>query len=829
MKLSVSTKVTIGYLFFLIVLVLCVKLVYDNARTFLRLGQTEERITQRRDITDSLVYSMLEANNYERSVCLGEVDDWKTYNRSITRTQALADSLKRFINDTTTHEKIDSLGLLLERKRENAWNVMTIIAKNHDDKYIQEKVKDLQQGKDSIVIRPKTVEKKQDKETVYEVVKTRKGFFSRLADAFRKQRNDTVSVRYRQNTQVEDSVEHSIDVADSVAQVLTEIQQKEQKARARQSRRIRSREEKQQKVGIELTRRIAQLLDEIRLNEHQEWQQAIDADTDTRYDVIRRIVFLGAIAVLSSLVLLFFITRDIRKGKQYREHLEEAKAETERIMAQRERLLLTITHDIKAPAASISGFIELLRECVHDEKGISYLRNIKSSARHLLNLVGALLDYHRLESGNVEVQEVTFDPARLIEGCVEEMQPQAQEKALTLYCDTLACDKKLCEGDAFRIKQIINNLLNNALKYTSEGEVKVTASLKNHKLYINVADTGCGMTAEESRQIFHAFTRLPSAQGIEGVGLGLSITKELVNLLHGDISLSSQKGKGTTFYVTLPIKEANKEASLDKETLPHIPGSTLQEKAPMKEKLGEGRMKVLILDDDALQLRLSGELLRRISAEKWEIATFQQVSEAITWAKKEHPSLVFIDIEMPEMNGMEVLHQYPQLKEATCIAMTAHDESIAPSLRLAGFDTCVFKPIDIKQLTTALHAYVKEMGTEDHKEDVGHHHLDALTAFACGDEDAEQEILESFGKELTTHLSLLRNAMKEHRKEDIAKVAHKVLPTFHLIQSPQEDLLRALSPERIDTLNRKEVEEYTHKVMMEMENLHQEVTNRLRG
>ncbi len=828
-KLSVSAKIAIGYLFFLIVLVLCIKLVYDNARAFLRLDQTEERISHRRDVTDSLVYTLLEANNYERAVCLGEVDDWTSYDRSVKRTQSLATNLKTFINDSVTHHKIDSLNLFLDRKRKNTWNVMVMLSQNHDDKYLQQKVENLRQGKDSIVLRPKTVEKKQDKEVVYEVVKTRKGFFGRLADAFRKQRNDTVNVRYQQHAQVEDSVEHSIDVADSVAVVLSEIHEKEQQARALQARRIRSREGKQQKVGVELTRRVAQLLNEIRVNEYRELQQAIDDDANARYNMIHRIVFLGIIAVLSALVLLFFIMRDIRRRQQYSEHLEEAKAETERIMAQRERLLLTITHDIKAPAASISGFIELLHECVHDERGGSYLRNIKSSAHHLLNLVGALLDYHRLESGNVEVQESTFDPARLVKGCVEEMLPQAREKGLSLCCDTQACRAKLCVGDAFRIKQIINNLLNNALKYTAEGEVNVTASLTDNLLRINVADTGCGMTPEESQRVFHAFTRLPNAQGIEGVGLGLSITKELLNLLRGNITIRSRKGKGSTFYVTLPVSEASHGADAAMEEKLSTPSAKAQQNTISTKVNGNnGDLKVMILDDDALQLRLTCELLRRISDSKWQVAAFQQVTEAVEWAMKEQPTLVFIDIEMPEMNGMEVLHRYPRLKEATCIAMTAHDESIAPSLRLAGFDTCIFKPIDAGQLSKALTPYVGTLSANV-QEETKSHHLDALTAFACGDQEAEQEILESFGKELAAHLALLRNALEGLRKEDIAKVAHKALPTLHLIQSAEEEHLKALSPERINTLDDTLVKEYTLRVIAEMESLLKEVAKRQQG
>lgn len=826
MKLSVSAKVTIGYLFFLLVLALCIWLVYDNIRTSHWLGTAEELAANRRDVTDSLVYSLLDANNRERAIYLGSAEEWDAYEQAVERAQDLAERLKRSISDTTTYQKIDSLRWLLDQKLDNTLSVMTLMANGSSDSYVQRKVEQLRERRDSVVVRPKSVETKQDSTVVVEVVKTRKGFFRRLADAFRKPRTDTVKVTKHEGAQETDSVIHNIDVSDSVATVLSQIQEREEEARERRVEKIRSREERQQRVGVELTRRTAQLLEEIRDSERRELRDAIGETAAARYGVIRQMGLLGGIAVLSSLVLLYLVGRDVRQGKRYSEHLEEAKADTERLMAQRERLLLTITHDIKAPAASISGFIELLRERVSDEKASSYLRNIQNSARHLLCLVRALLDYHRLESGSVEVQEATFSPAGLLESCVEEMRPMARERGLALTCDTRGCPGKLFLGDAFRMRQIVDNLLNNALKYTSEGGVSVKGNVGNGYFHIEVADTGRGMSPEESRKVFQAFTRLANAQGEEGVGLGLSITKELVNLLNGSISLTSQKGKGTTFFVTLPVKpapadaEAEEEAPLLAAARPVLP--------PAREGKGKKRVvrKVMILDDDGLQLRLTTELLRRLSGDKWQLKAFQRVGEAVAWAKAERPDLICVDIEMPEMNGMEVLHRYPELKQATCLAMTAHDASIAPSLRLSGFDACLFKPIDREQLLRVLSPLVEEMPEEEAPSPRASH-LDALTAFADGDKEAEREILESFRQELDSYLSQLAEALKTDSREPISKVAHKSLPTFHVIQSPVEETLKTLSPEEIGKLDNAAIEKRVREVVEEMRRVLQAVKERL--
>lgn len=826
MKLSVSAKVTIGYLFFLLVLALCIWLVYDNIRTSHWLDTAEELAANRRDVTDSLVYSLLDANNRERSIYLGSAEEWDAYEQAVERTQDLAERLKRSISDTTTYQKIDSLRWLLDQKLDNTLSVMTLMANGRHDTYFQRKVERLRERRDSVVVRPKSVETKQDSTVVVEVVKTRKGFFRRLADAFRKPRTDTVKVTKHEGAQETDSVTHNIDVSDSVATVLSQIQEREEEARERRVEKIRSREERQQRVGVELTRRTAQLLEEIRDSERRELREAIGETAAARYGVMRQMGLLGGIAVLSSLVLLYLVGRDVRQSKRYSEHLEEAKADTERLMAQRERLLLTITHDIKAPAASISGFIELLREHVKGQKAASYLRNIQNSATHLLQLVRALLDYHRLESGSVEVQEASFSPSRLLESCVEEMRPMARERGLRLTCDTQGCPQKLFLGDAFRMRQIVDNLLNNALKYTSEGGVSVKGNVGNGYFHIEVADTGRGMSPEESRKVFQAFTRLANAQGEEGVGLGLSITKELTQLLNGTITLSSQKGKGTTFFVTLPVKpapadaEAEEEAPLLATARPVLP--------PAREGKGKKRVvrKVMILDDDGLQLRLTTELLRRLSGDKWQLKAFQRVGEAVAWAKAERPDLICVDIEMPEMNGMEVLHRYPELKQATCLAMTAHDASIAPSLRLSGFDACLFKPIDREQLLQVLSPLVEEMPEEEAPSPRASH-LDALTAFADGDKEAEREILESFRQELESYLSQLAEALKTDSRGPISKVAHKSLPTFHVIQSPVEETLKTLSPEEIGKLDNAAIEKRVREVVEEMRRVLQAVKERL--
>ena len=311
-------------------------------------------------------------------------------------------------------------------------------------------------------------------------------------------------------------------------------------------------------TNARLALRSSQQLNDIHQRERQAMQQAINQAMQARQNLLWQIGLLAIVAITAAVILVYYIYRDTQKERIYRENLEEANEEIRRIMNQRERLLLTITHDIKAPAASISGFIDLMKDYVDNPQGISCLNSIKGSATHLSRLVAALLDYHQLENGLMKLNPVDFSPAIMFRQCAGEMQILSQEKGLELHLelDGISSPQTYYRADAFRIRQILNNLVSNAIKYTDQGSVTIQAAISpQHLLTFSVRDTGKGMTTEERQKVFQAFTRLKSAQGIEGSGLGLNITQELVNLLQGTLRLESIKGKGSTFTVTLPRLE----------------------------------------------------------------------------------------------------------------------------------------------------------------------------------------------------------------------------------------------------------------------------------
>ncbi|WP_295436240.1 hybrid sensor histidine kinase/response regulator [uncultured Prevotella sp.] len=556
----------------------------------------------------------------------------------------------------------------------------------------------------------------------------------------------------------------------------------------------------------------------------------------------------------------------MRKARIYNENLERAKAETERIMAQRERLLLTITHDIKAPAASISGFIELLGEYVRDGKAAAYLHNIKNSATHLLHLVSALLDYHRLESGNVETRSVSFSPRQLVSGWAESIHPQAEAKGLAVNTDTTGCSDSLCQGDAFRIKQILDNIISNALKYTDEGSIAISARMQGGRLQVDIADTGRGMTPEETRRIFNAFTRLPGAQGTEGVGLGLSIARELATLLGGRITLESAKGKGTTFHVSLPVEKC--AASVPDAEIKATNDNTHAGAAKPKhrpEGMTAERIDILIVDDDRLQLQLLREMLTGISGGRWNITACSHADEALRQLADRHPHVFFIDIEMPEMSGTDIAARIAGRYDTLLIAMTAHEPSIEPKLLEAGFDACLFKPFNTERLKTTLEAAtgliidggntdgdkpadsngngasIQSNGGENtgatasaatadsHSGKAAGHNFKAVTEFAAGDNDACREILSSFMTEIDGHISTLDKATADADRTAISRVAHKALPMLTMIGARTTGELKALSPEHIGSIADGDMAAMCRKIIDEMREIRSEIADEIKA
>lgn len=772
--------------------------VYDNSRLFVALNNASEQLLKRRDVVDSLVCSLLETNNAERSVLLGEGSEWPHFNRSVATSEQKAKQLKPFIADQGQRQRLDTLVELIHMKRENTKRVAQLMAFDNRDAFYRDKVQALQSGRDSVVIHSKLYGQHGQREKVYEIIKSKRGFFRRLGDAFRRQHADTVGVTNILHDTRADSTAQRINIADSVANILTDIQNEEQKQNSRQQENVAARLNRLQRVSLQLSQRTGLLLEHIQREEKNALQKALGHAMQSRHKMVVRIAIIGLVAILIAALLVAYILRDIKRERRDRQRIVEAKTETERIMAQRERLLLTITHDIKAPAASIAGFIELLSEQVSRPKALAYIDSMRHSAIHLQQLVAALLDYHLLESGKAERHDVSFVPQQLAKNCVEEFKPMAAEKGLDITLGTLTPNcGDLWRSDAFRVKQIMSNLIGNAVKYTDRGGVKVEMRISPRQhLIIYVSDTGRGMSQADCQRIFDAFTRLPNGQGKEGVGLGLSITREVVQMLGGTITVTSEEGKGSCFTVSLPIKKEEKKQM--KEVEENV-ASVETNRSSTEAKEATTEINILAVDDDALQLELFKEMAQKIGGAKLNISTTTSASEAIKLAEETKPQIMFTDIEMPEMSGKDMI-KHVKNSDMSTVAMTAHDPSIMTSLKKAGFSTCLFKPFNAATLAATL-AQITRLPLSVKAAEQKASFFAPLTAFAEGDTEAEQEILTQVGESIKEYRQMLEQGLKsngeELQRDSISRAAHKAMPLLTMLKPGQCGWLQAITPKHI--------------------------------
>ena len=448
-KNNIPLKVALGYSAIAIIMILAISLVYSNTKSINAINEASREYIQKRGVADSTISS------------------------------------------------------LLKEEQRNLKQLSDVMAGRPTQNYLQNKVKNLNTGKDSILVHSKAPQTHEAKKTTVEVLKTRRGFFRRLADAFKKEHAETLSVKQDSNRAVIDSVTTPVNVAENVANILEQIDKKEKVETQDHKQSINREMEELKMVSAKLALRSAKHLSDVHQREKDNMQEAIEKAMEARKHLLWQMELLAIVAFFAIVIMIWFIWRDARKERIYRENLEAANEEIQRIMNQRERLLLTITHDIKAPAASISGFIDLMKDYVSNPQGIECLQNIKNSAAHLSHLVASLLDYHQLENGLMKVQPTSFSPAQLVAESVEGMKLRAEEKGLAISFECKIkgmgtsdspMKNKFFRADAFRIRQILYNLVSNAIKYTDRGNVTIQAQVSEIQgkptLTLSVKDTG---------------------------------------------------------------------------------------------------------------------------------------------------------------------------------------------------------------------------------------------------------------------------------------------------------------------------------------------------
>ena len=469
--------------------------------------------------------------------------------------------------DDQENLRTDSLLTLLHEKDRNTIQMLRVLSEANDSLLSASEIEEIISEQDSVITQQRVQHRVITKRDSLLTTPKKKGFFKRLAEVFVPTKQDSAVLV---NTSMEVATDTILEPTTSKDSLQQKIRMATEEKRLQRRKTIRRTSTKYQRMNSQLTARMDSLIKQYEEEMTLRARQDAEMQQEVRMRSARTIGGIAIGAVLLSVFFLILIVRDISRSNRYRRQLEEANKRAEDLLIAREKLMLAITHDFKAPLGSIMGYTELLSRLTEDERQRFYLDNMKSSSEHLLKLVSDLLDFHRLDLNKAEVNRVTFNPSQLFEEIHVSFEPLTAAKGLTLQCHVAQELNGRYISDPLRLRQIVNNLLSNAVKFTPKGEIALTAKYDSSKLTIAISDTGKGMATEDRERIFQEFTRLSGAQGEEGFGLGLSIVKKLVVLLEGTIDVQSKLGEGSCFTVILPLYPVGKsvsERALEEKTI----------------------------------------------------------------------------------------------------------------------------------------------------------------------------------------------------------------------------------------------------------------------
>lgn len=695
-------------------------------------------------------------------------------------------------SDNTDILRTDSLIGLLREKDANTVRLLRTLSEANDSMISAREVEQIIAEQDTIITQQRVQRRVIARRDTVVTQPKKKGFFRRLGEVFVPPRKDS-AVQVQTTLEVAtDTVLDAYNPVDSLHAKLRTVARQKKATNSVMQRRKRT----LQRLDHALSARIDSLLKGyeqetlMRAREEAEYQKAV------RHRSATIISGIAAGAVVLSVIFLVMIWRDVTRSNRYRHQLEEANRFAEELLASREKLMLAITHDFKAPLGSIMGYADLLSRLTVDGRQRFYLDNMKTSSEHLLKLVTDLLDFHRLDLNKAEINRVTFHPARLLEEIYVSFEPLTSAKGLSLKCEIDPELKGAFISDPLRLRQIVNNLLSNAVKFTSEGGITLTASFVpkgdsafpgNH-LKLSVIDTGKGMEPGDRERIFQEFTRLPGAQGEEGFGLGLSIVRMLVQLLEGRIEVDSVLGKGSTFTLRVPLYPV----ALDNDT------SALNEQPSDDSQTQIPALNILLIDDDRIQLTLTAAMLSQSGITS---VTCLQLDELLEALRTDTFDVLLTDVQMPAMNGFDLLtllraSNIPQAKTIPVVAVTARSDMKREEFLQHGFAGSLHKPFTVNELLTEIGVLQADIATVDTAPSSALN-FSALTAFSGDDPDAAKSILESFVVETRLNVDRLRQALETEDTDGIAAMGHKMLPLFTLLGASElVTLLKELEASR---------------------------------
>ncbi|MCW3110584.1 MAG: multi-sensor hybrid histidine kinase, partial [Segetibacter sp.] len=544
--------------------------------------------------------------------------------------------------------------------------------------------------KTTTIIPPDTVE------TAYEPAQKKSSWIKRI---FRKPKKEKeVAIQQQPQVIIEEEVKSQVDTV-SIAKSDTSLVRlgaslrKIESGRVQKLNQLVESEEDLSKANNVLIHQLLTILNEVEKQEMEQVKKKTEWTVLLAGETINHTRLITILFIVIAMIFGILILIDVTRSHKYRKELEEAKAEAEYHSISKQRFLANMSHEIRTPLQSIIGYSE--QQLKDGEYNAENIKAVYNSSQHLLQIVNEVLDYSRITSGKFSFESNVFSISKVITELFSGLRLLADAKSLQLDLDVRHLGSiEQVKGDAFRLKQVLFNLINNAIKFTEKGSVKLSVGATRNDGQVMVSfvveDTGIGMNEEEVKHIFNQFEQVgnSSSKGQYGTGLGLSIVKELAEAQQGSVTVQSEPGKGSRFEVLIPF-EYTDQLPADTTIKPAVNALTF-----------EG--KVWLVDDDELILRLSSMIFTRYNIKH---TCFNSAEKLLDEPWDNDVKVVFADMRLPGINGAElcVLLRRKIPADTRIIALTAQvlpeeKESILKS----GFNEVLLKPFSEKELVDIL-------------------------------------------------------------------------------------------------------------------------------
>lgn len=768
-------KIFVGY-FLLIGLVLtAAALVYMEYRNIECAVQEEEQTAERWKQANRTFETMYDLAMSELHTFTADKEDYEEYELKNLAAQQMLDSLKRLYPEEKQLERIDSAkSILAEKSLQVLCMMRTFNDLAHMDSLIECQIREMT-----------LVEQKAIRELKKDSEQKKDSWIGRL---FKK--------KSKKQEPVEQATESRTQVVGRLTKLRKEISERNEDLRLRmemQTDSLRLRNEY-------LNKNFARLMHEFQQASTEQRAAEMEEMLSMRRHSFFYIAGLTLFGMLLSFVLYNIIHRDIRRRYRERLKLIAWNEEKQEMLEQKERMMMILSHELRSPLAAVMGYAELMQD-TNDTTISTAKRNILRAARMMQGLLNSLLYYYRLSSGKDRVNETLFLPKSIADELESMFLLAAEEKGIDLHAD-FEGENVLVSGDKERILQIGQNLMSNAVKFTEEGGVSLLVRYAEGTLLLEVCDTGTGISKEEQNAIYEPFSRLANADVKDGFGLGLSITRKLVALLNGDISLESEVCQGTTFRVTLPLSLATETENESHQESFHFSKD----------------MRMIAVDDDAVVLKLTQRQLERVGL---ECDTCQNVEELMERLRKREYDLLLTDIKMPGMNGYELLDllrcsNIGNSKNIPVLAVTAHISRKEEELVKAGFAGCLYKPFSCDELYAAVRHALREKRKQV-KSDMDDMEAIDFTPLLANEENG-RDMLALLAEQTRKDMESLRRVHDSHDREALADLTHHLLPVWTMLRI--DTCLQALrNAYRKDSAGWADVARYIDKVIATGEQL----------